>query len=204
MPVEVKGIKQLRRDLRKFDPELLKEMNVELKAAMIPVRDAARGFVPDVAHVSGWGKIPRKARKVNPLYRAFPKFDASVMRKGIVYRQGANKANKNGFQAMFYVANLSAPGAIYETAGRLGLDGQPWEGPVTGGGGNHDYSHSTNPGAGAVFIQYMPPMYGKNKQRGRLIFKAWDKDQGKATLGVMKAIDKAVNSFNKKRYGLAA
>lgn len=204
MTAEVKGVKQLRSDLRKFDPDLLKEMNKQLKAAMMPIRDAARGFVPDSSHLSGWGKVPRKAPKENPDYRPFPKFNAQMIRKGIVYRSGANKANSNGFQAMFYVANNSAAGAIYETAGRKNPNGQPWQGPVVGGGGDKDYSHSSNPDAGRQFIQYMPPMYGKGNQRGRLIYKAWEKDQGKATLGVIKAIDYTVNAFNKDRYGLAA
>jgi len=199
---EVRGIKQLRSDLRKFDPELKKQMDQQLKAAMIPIRDAARGFVPDVP--PGLSRWTRPAKREPGAYRPFPRFDASAIRKGIVYRSGKNKANSNGFQALFYVANTSAAGAIYETAGRKSPNGQPWQGPVAGGGGDHDYSHSTNPDAGRHFVQYMPPLYGKDKQRGRLIFKAWEKDQGKATLGVIKAIDFAVRSFNQSRYGLAA
>jgi hypothetical protein len=126
------------------------------------------------------------------------------MRKGIVYRTGAYKANRNGFQSMFYIANTSAPGAIYETAGRKSPAGQPWYGPIKGGGGDHDFSHSANPDAGRNFVQHMPPLYGQGKQRGRLIYKAWEKDEGKATLGVMKAIEKTVNAFNQGRFGLAA
>ena len=202
MGAEVRGIKQLRSDLRKFDPELKKEMDKQLKAAMLPIRDAARGFVPDMP--PGLSRWTRPAKKEAGDYRPFPRFDASVVRKGIVYRSGKNKANSNGFQALFYVANTSAAGAIYETAGRKSPSGQPWQGPVKGGGGDKDYSHSTNPDAGRHFVQYMPPLYGKGKERGRLIFKAWEKDNGKATLGVVKAIDFAVRSFNQKRYGLAA
>lgn len=205
MPVEVKGIAELRRDLKMFDSDLLKEMNMDLKNAMLPIRDTARGYVPDMPPgLSRWVKLPRKTPKDNPLYRAFPKFNGQVIRKGIVYRQGKNKANRNGFQAMFYVANISAAGAIYETAGRVHPGGQPWQGPVAGGGGDHGYSHSSNPGAGAHFVQYMPPMYGKGKERGRLIYKAWEKDEGKVTLAVIKAIDKTVRAFNQKRYALAA
>jgi len=202
---EVLGVKELHAALSRFDPDLKKEMDKQLKAAMLPIRDAARGFVPDIPPgLRSWTKPPKK---VKDGYRPFPRFDASVIRKGIVYRSGANKANRNGFQALFYVANTSAAGAIYETAGRKNPGGQPWVGPVPGGGGSHGESHSTNPGAGAHFVGYMPPMYGKDKQRGRLIYKAWEQDQGKATLGVIKAIDHAVRSFNaltQSSYGLAA
>ena len=50
--------------------------------------------------------------------------------------------------------------------------------------------------AGQLFIGAMGPLYGKDKERGRLIFKAWEQDHGKATLAVAKAIDKAINIFN--------
>lgn len=202
MGAEVKGIKQLRSDLRKFDPELKKEMDKQLKAAMLPIRDAARGFVPDMPPgLSNWTKAPKKE---SSRYGSFPLFDGSVIRKGIVYRSGANKANANGFQALFYIANLTAAGAIYETAGRKNPSGQPWKKPGPARGNDHGYSYSDNPDAGRHFIQYMPPLYGKGKERGRLIYKAWEKDQGKATLGVIKAIDAAVNSFNRNQVRLAA
>ena len=206
MGVEVTGVKELRAALLRFDPDLKKEMDKQLRAAMLPIRDAARGYVPDVPPgLRSWTK--RRQFTTDGSYRPFPRFDAAKVRAGIIYRAGANKANRNGFQALFYVANTSAAGAIYETAGRKSPNGQPWVGPVLGGGGNHDESHSSNPDAGAHFVQYMPPLYGKGKERGRLIYKAWEKDQGKATLGVIKAIDHTINAFNKiskSSYALAA
>jgi len=193
--VQVKGIRQLRTDLRLFDRNLLKEFNTELRAAMVPVRDAARGYVPDIPPgLSRWTKPAKKTDSAGG-YRRFPRFNAQVVRKGIVYRSGKNKANNNGFSAFFYVANTSAAGAIYETAGRKSPNGQPWSGKRFALD-QRNVSHSSNPDAGAHFVQYMPPLYGKGKERGRLIFKAWEKDQGKATLGVIKAIDKATAKFN--------
>jgi hypothetical protein len=41
----------------------------------------------------------------------------------------------------------------------------------------------------------MGSLYGKGPERGRLIFKAWEQDHGKATLAVAKAIDKAIKAF---------
>jgi len=205
--VEVTGVKELHAALLRFDPDLKRQMDKELKHAMLPIRDAARGFVPDIPHgLRSWTKPPKK---IVEGYRPFPRFDASAIRKGIVYRSGANKANRNGFQALFYIANTSPAGAIYETAGRKSPGGQPWQGPMKGFmlKGDHDFSHSSNPGAGAHFVASMPPLYGKDKQRGRLIYKAWEKDQGKATLGVVKAIDNAVRNFNalsQSSFGLAA
>ena len=46
MPVEVKGVKATLKAIRKVDPELLKNMNKQIKAVMIPIRDKARGYAP--------------------------------------------------------------------------------------------------------------------------------------------------------------
>ncbi len=206
MPVEVKGVKELHAALNRFDPDLKKEWDKQMRAAMLPIRDAARGFVPDTpVGLSGW--THRRKFATTGLYRPFPRFSAAKVRAGIIYRAGANTANKNGFQSLFYVANTSPAGAIYETAGRKSPFGQPWVGPVPGGGGDHDYSHSWNPDAGTHFVRSMPPLYGNGKQRGRLIYKAWEKDQGKAQDAAIKAIQNACDAFNRlgqSSYGLAA
>lgn len=108
-------------------------------------------------------------------------FDTAEVKAGIVYRQGKSIQNRQGYRAQYYVRNNSAAGAIYETAGRL----QPGQ-----------QGRSNNPRAGELFIGAMGGLYGKDKERGRLIFKAWEQDQGKATLAVTTAIDKAVKIFN--------
>jgi len=44
--------------MRKFDKDLTKQMNIEIKAAMITIRDKARGDVPQgfPTYLSGWEK----------------------------------------------------------------------------------------------------------------------------------------------------
>ena len=49
MSVTLDGVKETLRALRKFDPELLKEMNKEIKGVMIPIRDKAREYAPTAA-----------------------------------------------------------------------------------------------------------------------------------------------------------
>jgi hypothetical protein len=93
---------------------------------------------------------------------------------------------------LYYVANKSAAGAIYETAGRANPGGS-------------SASKSNNPGAGAHFISRMGPLYGdQRQQRGRMIFRAWAEDQGKAQAAVIRAIENTVAAFNQGRYGKAA
>jgi hypothetical protein len=42
----------------------------------------------------------------------------------------------------------------------------------------------------------MGPLIGSGKDRGRLIYKAWENDKGKATLAVVRAIENAGKKFN--------
>ena len=173
--------------MRKFDKDLTKEMNKDIKAVMLGIRDKARSDVPIgfPTYLSGWekrGKVQSQAVfNTGGRVRKFPLFDTAEVTAGIVYRQGKSVQNKQGYRSQYYVRNNSPAGAIYETAGRLTQGGQ---------------GKSNNPQAGRLFIGAMGSLYGKGPLRGRLIFKAWEQDQGKATLAVAKAIDKAVNTFN--------
>lgn len=199
MPLNITGVEPTLKAMRKFDKDLTKQMNIEIKAAMITIRDKARVDVPQgfPSYLSGWekrGKVQSQAVfNTSGRVRKFPLFDTAEIKAGIVYRQGKSIQNRQGYRAQYYVRNNSAAGAIYETAGRLHPAGQPWVGPK---GSGKDVSRSNNPNAGKLFIGAMGSLYGKNLERGRLIFKAWEQDQGKATLAVTTAIDKAVNIFN--------
>ena len=187
MPLNITGVEPTLKAMRKFDRDLTKQMNIEIKAAMITIRDKARGDVPQgfPTYLSGWekrGKIQSQAVfNTSGRVRKFPLFDTAEVKAGIVYRQGKSIQNRQGYRAQYYVRNNSAAGAIYETAGRV-QSGQQ--------------GRSNNPNAGQLFIGAMGGLYGKDKERGRLIFKAWEQDQGKATLAVTTAIDKAIKVFN--------
>jgi hypothetical protein len=51
----------------------------------------------------------------------------------------------------------------------------------------------------------MGPLYGnKREERGRMIFRAWAEDQGKAQAAVIKAIENTVKAFNQGSYTKAA
>ena len=187
MPViELRGKVDLRKALRAFAPDLEKQLKKDLAAAMKPVVAKARGFVPAEAPMSGWA--PRSFSEAR-----FPFYSASTIKSGIVYSTSASKVNRYGFSSMATITNKSAAGAIYETAGRNGP--QPWVGPKAGGA-SKGVSRSVNPNAGAQFIENLPPLTSSLKGRGRLIFKAWASDQGKAEGAAMTAIDKTTQAFN--------
>jgi hypothetical protein len=138
--------------------------------------------VPSESPLSGWAD-----RSFNE--GSFPTYSASTIKSKIGYTTSVGKKNAKGFSSMASIYNNSRAGAIYEGAGRANPQGQPWVGPK--GPAGKRYSHSRNPKAGQQFIESMPELTGSLKGRGRLIFKAWSQNQGKAEGAVMKAISKA-------------
>lgn len=189
MPViEMRGNVDLRKALRRFAPDLEKQLRKDLANAMKPVVAKARGFVEADAPMSGWAARAFSEGK-------FPTYSASTIKSGISFMSIPGKVNPYGFSSMAKITNKSAAGAIYETAGRNGP--QPWVGPKAGGS-SKGVSRSVNPEAGAQFIENLPALTTSLKGRGRLIFKAWAQDQGKAEGAALTAIDKVIRAFNAK------
>ena len=193
MPVEVKGVIELRKALNKFAPDLAKELTKEITLSLKVIQRSARGFVPASAPggLYSWDRIPSrepKAFNTSGRVRPFPRYDAAVIKRGIVYRTGYGKPNSKGFRSLFRVKNSSAVGAIYEKAGRLNPTGSR-------------ESKSNNPGAGARFVQ-QGPLYGSRKNgqdmRGRVLYRAWEQDEGKQLVAIFKAIDSARDQLNKR------
>ena len=201
MPTEIKGVIELRKALNKFAPDLAKELTAEITGSLKVIQKSARGFVPNTAPggLYNWNENAsgRKITAKTSMFRTFntegrvrlfPLYDASTVKRGIVYRTGYGKPNSKGFRSLFRVRNNSAAGAIYETAGRKNPSGD-------------SASKSNNPNAGARFVQ-QGPIYGRKvngqDMRGRLIFRAWEQDQGKQTAAIFKAIETTRVKFNKR------
>ena len=193
MPVAVKGVIELRKALNKFAPDLAKELTKEITTSLKVIQRSARGFVPSSApsNLYNWDRVSSSEPKtfnVSGRIRPFPRYDATAIKRGIVYRTGYGKPNSRGFRSLFRVRNNSAAGAIYETAGRANPNGDP-------------KSKSNNPTAGARFVQ-QGPLYGRKRDgqdmRGRVIFRAWEQDEGKQTVAIFKAIETARLNLNKR------
>lgn len=185
--VEIRGNADLRKAMRRFTPDLEKALKKEIAAALRPVVKQAKGFVPSEAPMRGWA-----GRSFSE--GTFPTYNASTIKSGITYKTTPSKINSNGFSSMARIENRSRVGAIYESAGRANPNGQPWVGSKSGSRSNK-VSKSNNPKAGQQFIQNLPPLVSSLKGRGRLIYRAWAGNQGKAEGATMKAIDKALTQF---------
>lgn len=188
MQIKIEGVKQTRKAIRDFAPDLNKQLNKELKIALAPIAKKARGFVDSDSPMSGWA-----ARSFSEA--RFPFYEASSIRSGIGFTTKPGRTTRSGFTSNATIYNKSVAGAIYETAGRANNgQGQPWVGPKAGGT-SKKVSRSNWSGAGTQFIENLPPLTSSTKGRGRLILKAWAQDQGKAYGAAIKAIDKAERTF---------
>ena len=188
MPVEVKGLRETRRALAKFAPDLKREVDKDARNRLKIMVTAARGFAPTSLprNLHGWA-ITTKGLKITAQTsafssRTFPLYQAGEVRSGIKYDTGFSKSNSRGFRSLYELRNKSAAGAIYELAGRINPEGLPWEGP-TAAPGNRKVSHSLNPKAGAWFIDEIDKQDNqrqiKGKKEGRLIYRAVEADNGR-------------------------
>jgi len=186
MPVVVNGVKQLQKALQDVDKDLNKEMSTNIKQAMLVVRDKARGYLPAQNEVlSGWGKGTTSLETIKDPNRLFPPYDYAFARTKVQYSAGQNKRNNKGFRAAFYVYNNSRSGAIFETAGRLNKPRN---------------NRSLNPNAPAQFnsaAEMLSSMKGQGRQKGRVIYRAWDETKSQVIPVVVKAIDTVAVKFIK-------
>lgn len=174
MPVKLQGAVALRKALRNFEPDLAKETTKEIASFLKPVTRNARGFLPSNEQApSGWLKREGAQGKWANRY-----YDKTIASRSISFKSSPSKANRRGFRALASIFNKSAAGAIYETAGRKsGITGNftsRLNGKLTGEG---------------------------QKMTGRAIFRAFEEDRGKATAGVLKAIETSAAKFNARRPG---
>jgi hypothetical protein len=171
MPVAVKGGLALRKSLRQFTPDLAKQLPKDMALALKPVIKTARGYAPSDSQIlSGWK--PRQMSEAR-----FPTYNASMVKAGLGYKTTPSKPNRRGFRSLARLFNKTAAGAIYETAGRKTPDSR--------------FVQNLNSKYGSI-------MKGTAKMEGRVLYRAFEEDEGKAQTGVLKAIEKAKMKLNQR------
>jgi len=169
MPASVKGGVELRKALRKFTPDLAKETQKQIKMAITPISKSAKGYVPDRGEVlSGW--LPRQMSEAT-----FPSFNPSLVKSGIGFKTSTSKPNRRGFRSLAQVFNKTRAGAIYERMGKLSPDSRFVK--------NQDG-------------KLRAPLKGNGRMQGRVLYRAYDENNGKAREGVLKAISVSAGKLN--------
>lgn len=160
-------------------------MPVTVKGAT-ELRKALKQFAPDLgkettkeiglvlkpiaARARGFAPAIPLSHWVKPVNNGRYAYALSEVKRGIGYKTTPSKPNRRGFVALAQINNKSAAGAVYETAGRKTQ------------GGN--------------FVPHLPPLTSTDAGKGRLIYKAWAENHGKATAAVLKAIETSADKLN--------
>ena len=141
--------------MKRFSPELLKEMNREINYVLRPIADKAKGLVPDQP-LSGWnyggdgmrypGTSPEAQSKGGS---GLPYWNDSLARAGIRVKKGGRREKGSFTKDSWSILNNSKAGAALEFIGVAA--------------------------PGNSFTNAVKRVHGKP---GRLIWKAWDQVNG--------------------------
>ena len=141
--------------MKRFTPELLKEMNREINYVLRPIADKAKGFVPDQP-LSGWnyGGNGMRYPGTSPEARSkggsgLPYWNDSLARAGIRVKKGGRREKGSFTKDSWSILNDSWAGAALEFIGVAA--------------------------PGNSFTNAVKRIHGKP---GRLIWKAWDQVNG--------------------------
>ena len=206
MPVVVSGVPELKRALKKYAPDLRKQMDAEIRVALKEVTDAAKAKVPGMApgNLFNWNDTGSEVSSRTSKVREFPKYDSGLIRRGITYKMGSTRFNRAGFSGLYSLFNKDAAGSIIELAGRVHPQGRVQKANRRYSQSYKDIGQSNNPNAGRIFVGAMNGVgplkqYDKfSRGRGRLLYAAYAENQGKALDATMRAIDKASRLLNER------
>lgn len=122
---EIYGLTETRRLLRSVAPDLLKEMDREIRQEILgPLRDQARSLVPASEPLSRWNDRvlrPGSRRSYSPWGRRWPyerlEWDSGRVKAGITVRVGGSRTGRSGFRGAWSLLNRDPAGAVFELMG---------------------------------------------------------------------------------------
>lgn len=192
MPVVIEGVVGLRKALNKLAPDIKKQMDKEVREALKPIIKDARSKVPGQAPggLFNWDDPGYVRKSIIGKKEGFPSYNQQIIRRGLTYSLGTKRFEDSGFVSLYTLFNKSRVGAIIETAGRTGAP--------------NPRSQSNNPNAGERFVGAMNGIGGLvdyagrgQKSKGRLLYAAYARNQGRALNATLIAIEKAKQTFYK-------
>jgi len=116
--------------LKEIDPALRRAAIAKMKAAARPVVEEARGLVPQDSGLSFWGNWTTTGTKK----RVIGPYNAAVVRRGIkvTFKGPSRRDRDKEIFPLLKLQNMSAPGAIFDIAGRANGAGRGSEGGTRG------------------------------------------------------------------------
>lgn len=131
----VYGAKETRAALRKFAPDVIKQLDKEVNAAVSSLVTVAKGEVPNDPPMKGWRTSYTRAYKKAVFAknaftgrrdvfagwttgRGWPEWQGGEVKRGIKKKQGRKRKTGQRYSGLISLYNSSAAGSIFEIAGR--------------------------------------------------------------------------------------
>ena len=123
--VEIYGLQATKRLMRELEPDLLKDMNREIRQGLAPVAARAKSLIPTSSPVSGWGRSVFRAGS-KQAYSPYGKrwdyarleWDSALARSQIVIRQGGGRQRGVAARAAWSIRSDNPAASAFELMGR--------------------------------------------------------------------------------------
>lgn len=123
--VTIHGLNGTKRLMRELEPDLLKEMNREIRTQLEPVAARAKSLIPSRPPVSGWGRsvnAPGSRPGYSPYGRRWDysrlEWNTGEAKAGIVIRQGGGRRRGQATSAAWQIRSNNPAAAVFELMGR--------------------------------------------------------------------------------------
>lgn len=178
--VQIYGLVETKRLMRELEPELLKDMNREIRQILQPVAERAKALIPIQAPLSGWNRTVHAGGSRRPYSPYATKaggsrserlqWDGAEARSQIVIRAGGGRRRGRAGQAAWQVRSNNPAAAAFELMGR-----------------------------GKSQTNMVKNVMRKYPQTGRLLYRAFDEfGETRITKEVVATIRKFEQTFNAK------
>jgi len=123
--VQIYGLQATKRLMRELQPDLLKEMNREIREQLEPVKARAQSLIPSAPPLSGWGRSvarPGSRPAYSPYSRRWDysrlEWNSSEAKSGVRIRQGGGRARGQVARAAWQIRSDSPAASVFELMGR--------------------------------------------------------------------------------------
>ena len=123
--VEIFGLASTKRLMRELEPELLKDMNRQIREELKPVAARAQSLIPSSPPLSGWGRsVSRGGSRTSfsPYGRRWDysrlEWNSAEAKRSIVIRQGGGRARGGATRAAWQVRSNNPAASVFELMGR--------------------------------------------------------------------------------------
>jgi hypothetical protein len=123
--VSIHGLNATKRLMRELEPDLLKEMNREIRRQLEPVAARAKSLIPSQPPLSGWGRsvfASGSRPRYSPYNRRWDysrlEWNTHEARKGIVIRQGGGRRRGQATSAAWQIRSTNPAASVFELMGR--------------------------------------------------------------------------------------